>query len=191
MNLYFYKIIKTLTRIHLTEIQLIKLQIAVFKNKEIYKANELQKFLLNTGIVKESTPKYKDYQKLINLINSNNYDAWTSMIDIGIDLILFKDLILEEAKAYVINKNKEVEKNIDEKLNLAYDTSKLCTNYNQKTMSALSAYTLTNTERKSMLIMNTSNKIIKEIQHKLKCIAGNYNINCNNIMPLIISESTN
>lgn len=74
---------------HLTEMQLIKLQIVVFKNKENYSTNEMQEFLLNAGIVKENTSKYEDYQKLINLINSDNYDAWTSMLDIGIDLILF------------------------------------------------------------------------------------------------------
>lgn len=62
--------------------------------------------------------------------------------------------------------------------------------YNQKVMSSLSAYTLTNTERETMFIMSTSNKTIKEIQHKLKYIVDNYNINCNNIMPLIVNEGT-
>lgn len=170
MNLYFYKIIKALIKTHLTEIQLIKLQTIILKNKENYNANELQKFLLNSGIVKKNTKKYEDYQKLINLINSNNYNAWISMIDIGIDLILFKDLILEEAKIY-IKKN--------DKLNLPYDTSRLCTKY-----------TLINTKRKTMFFMNTSNKTIKEIKHKLKYITNNYNINYNNIMPLIVNECT-
>ena len=89
MNLYFYKIIKTLLQTHLTEMQLIKLQTIASKNKENYNTDEMQDFLLNAGIVKENTSKYEDYQKLINLINSDNYDAWTSMLDIGIDLILF------------------------------------------------------------------------------------------------------
>ncbi len=191
MNLYFYKILKTLVQTHLTEMQLIKLQIVVSKNKKNYNTDEMQEFLLNAGIVKENTSKYEDYQKLINLINPDNYDAWTSMLDIGIDLILFKNLILEEAKIYIINKNKEIEKKMDNKLSLAYNTSKLCMSYNQKVMSSLSSYTLTNTERETMFIMSTSNKTIKEIQHKLKYIANNYNINCNNIMPLIVNESTN
>lgn len=173
MNLYFYKIIKTLIKTHLTEIQLIKLQTIVLKNKENYNANEMQEYLLNTGIVKENTSKYKNYQNLINLINHNNYNAWISMIDISIDLILFKNLILEEAKIYIINK--EIK---NDKLNLY--TSRLCTKY-----------TLTNNERETMFLMNSSNKTIKEIQHKLKYITNNYNINYNNIMPLIVNNSTN
>lgn len=190
-NLYFYTILKTLIQTHLTEMQLIKLQTIVLKNKEIYDANEIQEFLLNAGIVKENTKKYEGYQNLISLIDSYNYNAWTAMIDIGIDLILFKNLILEEAKAYVINKNKEIEKSIDDKLSLAYDTSRLCMPYGQKVISALLVYTLTNIERKTTFTMSTSNKSVKEIHHKLKYIANNYNINCNNIMLLIVDESTN
>ena len=101
MNLYFYKIIKTLIKTHLTEIQLIKLQTIVLKNKVNYNANEMKEYLLNTGIVKENTSKYKNYQNLINLINPNNYNAWISMIDISIDLILFKNL--RNDKVAVIN----------------------------------------------------------------------------------------
>ena len=41
---------------------------------------------------------YEVFLNLVNLIDQERYDAWICMVDVAIDLILFKDLILQEKK---------------------------------------------------------------------------------------------
>ena len=102
-NLYFYTILKNLVQVGFSENQLITLQSIILKNKDNYKDDfiGLQSILLDSGtVIKDGTKKYENFLNLVNLIDEDKYDAWTSMMDVAIDLILFKDLILQEAKAY-------------------------------------------------------------------------------------------
>lgn len=190
-NLYFYTLLKVLVQTNMTEIQLINFQNLVLKNKDEYKDNtsEFQSLLINANIVKNDQKKQENFINIVNLFDNESYDAWTSMIDVAIDLILFKDLILYESKAYVINKTKEVENLIDDKLSLEYDASRLCLPYGQKVISSLLVFAITDLERKTEFIMNASNQVIKDIHDKLKYVVDNYRINCNNMLLLIVNES--
>jgi len=191
-NLYFYTILKNMVQVGFNENQLITLQSIIRKNKNNY-LNDflgLQSVLLDSGaVIKDGTKKYENYLNLVNLIDNDKYDAWTSMVDVAIDLILFKDLILQEAKAYVIGQQKDSENRIDDKLSIEYDMSNLCLPYGQKVISSLLVYALTDIERKSEFILNTSGKHVKEINDKLNYLVKNYNINCNNMLLLIVDES--
>ena len=190
-NLYFYTILKGIVQVDLTENKLITLQNEVKKAKELY-INDytgFQNYIIGTGIVKEEQKKFDNFINLINLIDSDNITAWVSMIDVAIDLILFKDLILQESKAYVLDKRKETENIIEDKLSLEYDTSNLSLPYGQKVISSLLVGALTNLERQSEFVLSNSNKTVKAINTKLKSLVDNYNINCNNMLLLIVDES--
>lgn len=191
-NLYFYTILKNLVQVGFSENQLITLQSIILKNKDTYKYDfiGLQNVLLNSGaVIKDGTKKYENFLNLVNLIDKDKYDAWTSMMDVAIDLILFKDLILQEAKAYVIGQQKDSENRIDDKLCLEYDMSNLCLPYGQKVISSLLVHALTDIERQSEFIMNSSGEHVKEINDKLTYLVNNYSINCNNMLLLIVDES--
>lgn len=91
----------------MSENQLIKLQGLVANYKgSINRVSELQSLLINSKIMKPDSKGSESLINIINLLDNDTYDAWNSMIDVAIDLILFKDLILEESKAYVINQKK-------------------------------------------------------------------------------------
>lgn len=191
-NLYFYTILKNLVQVGFSENQLVTLQTIILKNKKNY-SNDfigLQSILLGSGtVIKDGTKKYENYINLVNLLDEDKYDAWTSMMDVAIDLILFKDLILQEAKAYVISSQRDNENRIEDKLCLEYDMSNLCLPYGQKVISSLLVFALTDVERKNEFIMNSSGKCVKEINDKLRYLVENYNINCNNMLLLIVDES--
>lgn len=78
---------------------------------------------------------------------------------------------------------------ITDKLSLEYDMSCLCMPYGQKVVSSLLVYSLTNLDRKTEFILSSSNVRVKEINSKLRCLVDNYNINCNNMLLLIVDES--
>lgn len=190
-NLYFYTILKGIVQVDLSENKLITLQNEVMKAKELYinDYTSFQNYIIGTGIVKEEHKKFDNFINLINLIDSDNINAWVSMIDVAIDLILFKDLILQESKAYVLDKRKETENVIEDKLSLQYDTSNLSLPYGQKVISSLLVGALTSLERQSEFVLATSNKNVKSINNKLKGLVDSYNINCNNMLLLIVDES--
>lgn len=191
-NLYFYTILKNIVQMGFSERQLITLQDIIMKNRENYKDKSIdfQNMLMESSeIIREGTKKYEIFLNLVNLIDDEKYDAWTSMVDVAIDLILFKDLILQESKTYVINQEKNTENSISDKLSLEYDMSNLCLPYGQKVISSLLVFALTNIERDKEFIMLSSGKCVKAINQKIKYLVDNYNINCNNMLLLIVDES--
>lgn len=110
-NLFFYTLLKGIVQIKMSENQLIKLQGLVANYKgSINRVSELQSLLINSKIMKPDSKGSESLINIINLLDNDTYDAWNSMIDVAIDLILFKDLILEESKAYVINQKKMMKK---------------------------------------------------------------------------------
>ena len=190
-NLYFYTILKGIVQVGLNDNKLITLQNEILKNKDNYINNfvDFQNYLIGTGIIKEEQNKYDNFINLINLLDEERYDAWVSMIDVAIDLILFKDLILQESKAYVLDKTRKTDKEIEDKLSLEYDMSNLSLPYGQKVISSLLVGALTSLERKSEFVLSQSNKNVKIINDKLCYLVKNYNINCNNMLLLIVDES--
>ena len=128
---------------------------------------------------------------LLNLANNDNYMMWKDLLLVSIELLLTKDLILEESKSYARIKYKEKIDKIKDKLSLEYDMSNLEYPYGQRVISSLLVYTLTNIDRETEFILETSKSTIKVLNDKLKNIVDKYNININNMFMIIIDESIN
>ena len=149
------------------------------------------KQLLSNDIVKESTRAYDDLMILLNLSNDGKYNMWKELLLVSIELLLTKDLILEESKSYARVKYKEKIEKIKDKLSLEYDMSNLEYPYGQRVISSLLVFALTNIDRETEFILETSKNAIKVLNNNLKNIVQKYSININNMFMIIIDESIN
>ncbi|PAF47105.1 hypothetical protein BKH46_05175 [Helicobacter sp. 12S02634-8] len=185
-NLYFYTILKKIVQCNFTAKQLLDFQ-EMLHLLENHKNNHtrLKDILYSSQIIKSETKK-KDYDGLISLIG-NDSKMWFDMVSVGIELILFKDLILAEAKAYTQNRRFILGK-LD-KLSIEYDSKNLSLPYGQKVLSSLLCFALTNTERKSEFLLTASNQIVKNINMQISKLTHIYQIHCNNMFLLIVNES--
>jgi len=189
-NLLFYTVLKNLLQCKFNERQLIQLQEVLLTNKETLNSDKMKKFLLSS-IVKEGTTKYEDFCILVNMCKRNNYAQWVELLDLSIDLLLIKDLIREEAKAYARSKYKEKIEKIKDKLSLEYDMASLELPYGQRVISSLLVYALTSLDRDTDFLMENSKKMVKDIKIKLQQVTEKYKININNIFMIIVDESVN
>lgn len=191
-NLQFYTILKLLIKCKLSDKQLILFQDTLQKNFNIENKITLEKLLLsNSAIVTEGTQKYEDLCMLLNTMAHTDFIMWKNMIDVSIELMLIKDLILQESKAYANNQYKEVIRSLNDKLSLEYDMSKLSLPYGQRVISSLLVYVLTDVERNNEYILEASRKTIKDFSEKIIELTSLYDINCNNMFSLIMTESVN
>lgn len=191
-NLQFYTMLKLLLKCGLSDKQLIIFQDIIEKNKTTVDKEKLVKILIgNDAVVSDKIQKYEDFCYLVNTIENCDLKMWISLIDISIELMFIKGLILEESKVFAKNQYKDVIRNIDDKLSLEYDMSGLNLPYGQRVISSLLVYTLTNIEREDEFLLESSGKTIKVFNDKIKYILDNYNINCNNMFSLIMTESMN
>lgn len=191
-NLQFYTILKLLLKCGLSDKQLIIFQDIIEKNKTINNKEKLVKILTeNEAVVSDKIQKYEDFCYLVNTIENCDLKMWISLIDISIELMFVKGLILEESKVYAKNQYKDVIRNIEDKLSLEYDMSGLNLPYGQRVISSLLVYALTNKEREDEFLLETSGKTIKVFNDKIKYVIDNYSINCNNMFSLIMTESMN
>jgi hypothetical protein len=191
-NLEFYTILKLLIKCKLSDKQLILLQDILLKNIRISDKVLLQKILLsNNAIATDGTQKYEDLCMLINTLEHSNINMWKDMMDVSIELMLIKDLILQESKSYANNQYKEVINQLNDKLSLEYDMSKLSLPYGQRVISSLLVFALTDNNRKNEFILEASGKTVKSFGEKISKIINNYKINCNNMFSLIMTESVN
>lgn len=193
-NLLFYTILKTLVQCKLSESKMISFQSLVFKaSQELDNDAEKIKTLLLSSeqIVRFDGATRSSYDNLINLLDANKIQMWLDMVDVSIELLLFKDLILQESKAHTIAKQQEAEKEIVDHLSIEYDASNLCLPYGQRVLSSLLVFALTDTHRKSEFLLENSNQRVKQIYPKINNISDNYSINCNNMLILIVDESIN
>lgn len=191
-NLQFYTILKLLIKCKLSDKQLILLQDVLLKNIKVSDRILLQKILLsNNAIATEGTQKYEDLCMLINTLEYSDIIMWKDMLDISIELMLIKDLILQESKAYANNQYKEVISQLNDKLSLECDISKLSLPYGQRVMSSLLVFALTDSNRKNQFILESSGKSVREFSDKISKLVNNYEINCNNMFSLIMTESVN
>lgn len=188
-NLLFYTILKDLLKCKLREKRLLNLEELIEHNKNL-SCNKMKQLLLN-GIVKENTKVYDDFMIFLNLANEDNFEMWKELVLVSIELLLAKDLILEESKTYARIKYKEKIDRIKDKLSLEYDMSNLEYPYGQRVISSLLVYVLTNVEREDEFILETSKNTIKVLNTKLKSIVKKYMININNMFMIIIDESIN
>ena len=188
-NLLFYTILKDLLKCQLSEKKLMILQESIEQNNNL--SCKKMKQLLSNDIVKESTKAYDDLMILLNLANDGNYNMWKELLLVSIDLLLTKDLILEESKSYARVKYKEKIEKIKDKLSLGYDMSNLEYPYGQRVISSLLVFALTNIDRETEFILETSKNAIKVLNNNLKNIVQKYSININNMFMIIIDESIN
>ena len=188
-NLLFYTILKDLLKCQLSEKKLMILQESIEQNNNL--SCEKMKQLLSNDIVKESTKAYDDLMILLNLANDGNYNMWKELLLVSIELLLTKDLILEESKSYARVKYKEKIEKIKDKLSLEYDMSNLEYPYGQRVISSLLVFALTNIDRETEFILETSKNAIKVLNNNLKNIVQKYSININNMFMIIIDESIN
>lgn len=191
-NLQFYTMLKLLIKCKLSDKQLILLQDLLIKNISIKDKVLLQKILLsNNAIATEGTQKYEDLCMLINTIEHSNITMWKDLIDISIELMLIKDLILQESKTYANNQYKEVISQLNDKLSLECDMSKLSLPYGQRVMSSLLVFALTDDCRKNEFVLEASGKTVSSFNEKISRVINEYKINCNNMFSLIMTESVN
>ena len=188
-NLLFYTILKDLLKCQLSEKKLMILQESIEQNNNL--SCKKMKQLLSNDIVKESTRAYDDFMILLNLANDGNYNMWKELLLVSIELLLTKDLILEESKSYARVKYKEKIEKIKDKLSLGYDMSNLEYPYGQRVISSLLVFALTNIDRETEFILETSKNAIKVLNNNLKNIVQKYSININNMFMIIIDESIN
>lgn len=188
-NLLFYTILKDLLKCQLSEKKLMILQESIEQNNNL--SCKKMKQLLSNDIVKESTRAYDDLMILLNLANNGNYNMWKELLLVSIELLLTKDLILEESKSYARVKYKEKIEKIKDKLSLEYDMSNLEYPYGQRVISSLLVFALTNIDRETEFILETSKNAIKVLNNNLKNIVQKYSININNMFMIIIDESIN
>lgn len=191
-NLQFYTILKLLLKCGLSDKQLITFQDILEKNSNTNNKELLIALLLNNNaIVSDTTQKYEDLSMLVNTLDHCDINMWISLLDVSIELMFVKGLILEESKIYAKNQYRNLIRDIDDKLSLEYDMSNLNMPYGQRVISSLLVYSLTNIDRDSEFILESSGKAVKSFNDKIKKIVDNYNINCNNMFSLIMTESMN
>ena len=191
-NLQFYTMLKLLLKCSLSDKQLIIFQDIIDKNNDIDDKDKLVKILVDgDAVISDKIQKYEDFCYLVSTIDNCDLKMWISLMDTSIELMLVKGLILEESKVYAKNQYRDAIRNISDKLSLEYDMSGLNLPYGQRVISSLLVYTLTNIERNDEFLLENSGKAIKVFNDKIKDIVDNYNINCNNMFSLIMTESMN
>lgn len=193
-NLLFYTLLKNLLQCKLSDQKLLSLQAQVKRYLEGNNCDyeEIRNhLLLSEDIVKLSSQTRKPYENFVNLLTDNNLLAWSNMLNVGVDLLLYKDLILQEAKAYTIRRQQEMEAEIKDQLSVQYDATNLCMPYGQRVLGSLLVFSLTSVDRYSTFILEESNKTVGSIRSKIKHLSKEYSINCNNMLILIVDESIN
>ncbi len=186
-NLLFYTVLKNLLKCQLSEKKLLILENNIEQNRNLN--CDKMKQLLKNGIVNENTNAYGAFMVLLNLANKNNYIMWADLLCVSIELLLIKDLILEESKNYARIKYRETITQINDKLSLAYDMSQLEPTYGKRVISSLLVFALTSIDRETEFLLETSNNSIKALNSNLKEIIKKYDINVNNMFMIIIDES--
>ena len=188
-NLLFYTVLKNLIKCKLSENKLIELEQLIDKNKTIGRDSLIE--LLKSNIVREGVKAYDDYTVLLNLSNKDNYFMWCDLVILSIELLLTKNLILEESKIYVKTQYYEKLHKNNDQLSFNYDLLNLEYPYGQRVISALLVYAVTHAERDPEFILETSGMAIKELNKLIKEITQKYKINANNIFMIIMDESIN
>lgn len=193
-NLNFYSMLKLLIQCHLSEKQLIFIQKTVNDNLiSIQKDKTLMKTLIidTNAIVKPDTEKYSSLNYFLNTIDTIDTKMWCDFIDICVDLLLVKDLILQESKVYAANEYKKELKDIQDLLSVDYDMSSIHLPYGQRVISSLLLYAFTDINRKNDFILNSSETSVKNFSYKVKKLTNNYKLNVNNMFHIIMDESMN
>lgn len=188
-NLLFYTILKNLIKCHLSENKMILLEQLIEENKKLGFSKLIE--FLGQNVINENVKAYEDYTTLLNLCNEETYNMWIDLTTLSIELLLSKNLILEEAKSYAKIQYDDGLASHKDKLSFGYDMVNLEYPYGQRVISALLVYTITNVDRENEFILETSGKSVKKLNDRIKAVTSKYNINANNIFMIIMDESIN
>lgn len=193
-NLCFYTMLKLLIQCKLNEKQLVVLQMTIFDNKS--RINEdiscIKLLILETNaIAKSNTVKYNALSYFINTIYTTSVEMWCDFLDLCVDLLLVKDLILQESKVYAASEYKRELQNVTDLLSVEYDVSGLHLPYGQRVISSLLLFAFVDTNRKSDYILKNSEQTIKNFSHVVKKLSVIYKLNVNNMFQIIMDESMN
>lgn len=190
-NLQFYTILKILIQCGFSDVQL-----AVFQNVLVemrQKANKeeiIQVLLSNPKIVKEETQRYQDICNLINTFECCDSEMWLDLVELSVDLMRVKKIILDESKMHAQNQI-EVMEHAEDKLSIEYDMSGLNIPYGQRVISSLLVNAMTDVNNEKDILLQNSKKMLKLSNNKISKLINKYNINCNNIFLIIMIESVN
>ena len=193
-NLDFYTMLKLLIQCQLNDRQLINIQNVLISNSEkIANDTSLVKTLIldNTSIVRSNTGKYESLNYFLNTIESINSKMWCAFLDLAIDLLMVKDLILQESKVYAANEYKKELREISDQLSVEYDMSGLHLPYGQRVISSLLLFAFSDITRKSDFILSNSDQIVKNFSTKIKKLTKIYKLNVNNMFHILMDESMN
>ena len=188
-NLLFYTILKNIIKSKLSETKMILLEQYIEENRNLSTTNLIEFLLRN--VVNENIKSYDDYAILINMCNEDNHNMWCDLMVLSLELLLSKNLILEEAKQYAKHQYAEGIVNNNDKLSFNHDMVNLEFPYGQRVISALLVFALTNIERKTEFLLETSGRTIKVLNEKIQEVTKKYMINANNIFMIIMDESIN
>ncbi len=188
-NLLFYTILKNLIKCKLSENKMIMLAQLIDENISLSATQLIE--LLKGNVVKEDVKTYDDYVTLLNLCNEDNYGMWCDLVLLSLELLLAKNLILEESKAYARSQyNESIDSNND-RLSFNYDMVNLEFPYGQRVISALLVYALTDVKRDYEFVLVSSGRTIKDMNKRIEEVTSKYKINANNIFMIIMDESIN
>lgn len=192
-NLNFYTMLKLLIQCHLSEKQLINIQKTVRDNVfNINKDKALVRILLiDNNSAKTTAEKYSGLSYFLSTIDTMDAGMWCEFLDLCIDLLLIKDLILQESKVYVNNEYKKELKHIQDLLSIDYDISSIRVPYGKRVISSLLLYAFTNATRNSSFILSSSDDIVENISKKTNKLTNDYQLNVNNMFHIIMDESMN
>lgn len=188
-NLLFYTILKNLIKCHMSESKIIILENLINENKNLGYSKLIE--FLDNNVINPNVKAYEDYTTLLNLCNEKNYLMWIDLTILSIELLLSKNLILEEAKTYAKNQYDDGLATHKDKLSFGYDMVNLEYPYGQRVISALLVYTITNIERNTEFVLENSGKTVKKLNQLIKIATNKYQINANNIFMIIMDESIN
>lgn len=188
-NLLFYTILKNLIKCHLNENKMILLEQLIEENKELGSSKLIE--FLGQNVINENIKAYEDYTTLLNLCDEETYNMWIDLTILSIELLLSKNLILEEAKSYAKIQYDDGLASHKDKLSFGYDMVNLEYPYGQRVISALLVYTITNVNRENEFILETSGKSVKKLNDRIREVTSKYSINANNIFMIIMDESIN
>lgn len=193
-NLTFYTMLKLLIQCQLSEKQMIYLQKTINDNKsKICKDISLIKTLIldTNSLAKPDTNKFNAISYFLNTIEEKNASMWCDFLDLCADLLLVKDLILQESKVYAANEYKKELQTITDMLSVEYDMSGLHLPYGQRVISSLLVFAFVDTNRKSDYMLKNSEHVIKNFSQKIKNLSKCYSLNVNNMFHIIMDESMN
>lgn len=188
-NLFFYTILKNLIKIKLSDLKINQLILSIEQNHGL--GIDMFKSTLLSTIVSPKIKAYSDYVSFINMINEETFQIWKDLTKLSCELLLIKNLVIEEAKLYARNEyDKDISK-IDDHLCFEYDSINLELPYGQRVIAALLVFATTDLKRKANFFLENSQRNIETIDDLIEKTFNKYQINANNIFMIIIDESIN